>query len=101
MGRCFVPITARAAAIARCRTWARSRCLRGVGNAQASTRMRSATRKKLGKNPAYLEWLHTLPCWICRVVYDMLPGTGFALGPRKGQNESVEAAHVGERGLSQ
>lgn len=46
--------------------------------------MRSATRKKTGKDPAYLAWLHTLPCCVDSHVH----------GGR------IEAAHLGPRGLS-
>lgn len=44
--------------------------------------MRSATRKRIGKDSAYLEWLHTLGCVCCG-------------------SKRVEAAHVGDRGMSQ
>ena len=45
--------------------------------------MRSATRKKIGKNPAYLAFIRTLPCEVCGAY-------------------PVEAAHVGAgpRGFS-
>lgn len=50
--------------------------------------MRSATRKKIGKDPAYLKWLQNQPCLVCNT--------------RKEQQRSrTEAAHVGLRGLSQ
>ena len=51
--------------------------------------MRSATRKKTGKDPEYLVWLHDLPCLVCRP-----DGVGMQLS-------RTEAAHVGDRGLSQ
>ncbi len=49
--------------------------------------MRSATRKKTGKDKAYLAWLHELPCSLfpCH-----MPSRGI-----------IEAAHIGPRGLSQ
>ncbi len=49
--------------------------------------MRSATRKKIGKDKAYLEWLHTLACCVCLL-------RKYAQGGR------TEAAHLGPRGLS-
>ena len=44
--------------------------------------MRSATRKRVGKDQDYLAWIHTLACVCCG-------------------SKRVEAAHVGDRGLSQ
>lgn len=44
--------------------------------------MRSATRKKTGKDPAYLDWIRRQGCMICG-------------------SARVEAAHVGLRGMSQ
>lgn len=49
---------------------------------------RSATKQKLGKDPAYLEWLHNFPCVVC--VSLNVP-----------QSSQTEAAHVGPRGMSQ
>ena len=48
--------------------------------------MRSATKKHVGRNPAYLRWIRTQPC--------VVRGCGHSF-------RFVEAAHVGERGLSQ
>jgi len=53
--------------------------------------MRSATRKRVGKDKAYLAWLHTLPCVIhhgglLRCKYDSLIS---------------EVAHLGSHGISQ
>ena len=50
--------------------------------------MRSATRLKKDRDPAYLKWLHGEPCFICYLF-------------RLEQNGRTEAAHVGDRGLSQ
>jgi len=50
--------------------------------------VRSATKKKLGKDPAYIEWLHNFPCVVC--VSLNVP-----------QTSPTEAAHCGPRGLSQ
>lgn len=50
--------------------------------------MRSATRKKIGKDPAYLKWLHDQPCIVCEIR-------------KERQRSRTEAAHVGPRGLSQ
>jgi hypothetical protein len=55
--------------------------------------MRSATRKKTGKDPAYLEWVHTLPCVCCE--------KNIATHPHYNQDTKTESAHVGDRGLSQ
>jgi len=51
-----------------------------------TTTMRSATKKKLGRNPKYLDWIREKPCLICE---------------RQDTPSTAEAAHVGERGLSQ
>lgn len=48
--------------------------------------MRSATRKKTGKDAAYLDWIREFPCALC---------------PLGTQRSQTEAAHVGVRGLSQ
>ena len=58
--------------------------------------MRSATRKKTGKDPAYLKWIRTLPCVCCRwpIFWETLH-----VQPR--ESGRIEAAHVGGRGLSQ
>ncbi len=48
--------------------------------------MRSATKKKIGKDAKYLAWLHELPC---------------SLAPCYVPQRPVEAAHIGPRGLSQ
>ena len=64
--------------------------------------MRSATRKKTGRDPAYLKWIRTLPCVCCcfesyrsGLIWEML-GTVMLVGI-----PVTEAAHVGGRGLSQ
>lgn len=51
-------------------------------------RVRSATKKKIGKDPEYLAFLHTLPCVVCE-----------KMGVK--QTYRTEAAHVGDRGMSQ
>jgi hypothetical protein len=50
--------------------------------------MRSATRNKIGRDPQYLAWIRTLPCWLCENFHF-------------DQRTRTEAAHVGRRGLSQ
>ena len=45
--------------------------------------MRSATKKKTGRDPAYLDFIRSLPCVCCF------------------NHRGIESAHVGERGLSQ
>ena len=63
--------------------------------------MRSATKKKLGKDQAYLAWLHTLPCVCCELLRMRLMEAGLAEADSKVQTAPTEAAHVGERGMSQ
>lgn len=50
--------------------------------------MRSATRRKTGKDEAYLEYIRSLPCCACAAL-------------RVNQTSLTESAHVGSRGLSQ
>lgn len=50
--------------------------------------MRSATRKKTGRDKLYLAWLHNFPCVVCVALN--VP-----------QTSPTEAAHVGPRGISQ
>lgn len=63
--------------------------------------MRSATRKGLGKDKAYLAWLHTLPCVICEGLRLLLLDAGFSSESELLQSSKTEAAHVGVRGFSQ
>lgn len=50
--------------------------------------MRSATKKKIGKDPDYLEYIRSFPCCVCeRLEVD--------------QDSITESAHVGSRGMSQ
>jgi hypothetical protein len=61
--------------------------------------MRSATRKKTGKDPQFLEWLRTQPCACCRLL-----GVAAMEGHRATEHRQLsatEAAHVADRGLSQ
>lgn len=57
--------------------------------------MRSATKKRTSKDPAYLEWIRSLPCVVCARAIAKLGRTEFV------QDTPTEAAHVGDRGLSQ
>lgn len=50
--------------------------------------MRSATRKKTGRDPAYLTWLRLQKCFVCRIF-------------QQEQRSPTQVCHVGERGLSQ
>lgn len=50
--------------------------------------MRSATKRKIGKDPAYLDYIRSLPCCVC-----------VTLGAS--QTSLTESAHVGPRGMSQ
>ncbi len=69
--------------------------------------MRSATRKKTGKDKAYLAWLHKIPCIVCvgwERVQRLIAGTqtwGDVADMQANLRGVPEAAHVGERGLSQ
>lgn len=63
--------------------------------------MRSATKKKLGKDKAYIAWLHTLPCVCCELLRLRLIEAGQADEDSRVQTAPTEAAHVGEHGLSQ
>lgn len=49
--------------------------------------MRSATKKRVGKDLSYLTWLRTQPCLACASLGNQMTPT--------------EAAHTGVRGLSQ
>lgn len=61
--------------------------------------MRSATRKRTGKDKAYLAFLHEMPCAIeyCAVQSD----PKLLMGVSSFSEARTEAAHVGPRGLSQ
>jgi hypothetical protein len=62
--------------------------------------VRSATRKRTGRDREYLAWIRSLPCVCCwQHVFWEIVRDGFA--PGLYQNPPTEAAHVGERGLSQ
>lgn len=65
--------------------------------------MRSATRKRVGKNPKYLDWIRTLPCVCCCVIDFGRMSWLIALFDKEMRNwePQPEVAHVGERGLSQ
>lgn len=71
--------------------------------------MRSASRRRFGKDPAYLEWLHTLPCLCCWGFPGGYQPSGTCLvyweyerlNGNPSQGTPTEAAHVGLRGLSQ
>lgn len=56
--------------------------------------MRSATKKKLGKDKPYLDWLHTLECCIPGCASKHLQKWADQARSR------TEAAHIGPRGLS-
>lgn len=65
--------------------------------------MRSATQKKTGKDPEYLEWIRSLPCVVC-VIATGLTVSDWVMFIRNGEftvRRKSEAAHVGSRGLSQ
>jgi len=57
--------------------------------------VRSATKRKLGKDPARLAWIRSLPCVCC------FPDLWRYQMNNVIQTSSTEAAHVGERGISQ
>ncbi|HVP49875.1 MAG TPA: hypothetical protein VMT56_01500 [Candidatus Bathyarchaeia archaeon] len=54
--------------------------------------MRSATRKKTGKDAAYLKWIRKQRCIVCETFTEPLDKPGMGV---------IEAAHTGIRGLSQ
>lgn len=60
---------------------------------------RSATRNRVGKNPTYLAWIRTLPCVVCLMV--VAKSSWHEIHAFMFQRTATEAAHVGERGLSQ
>ncbi len=57
--------------------------------------MRSATKNRVGKDPKYLAFLHTLPCIVPECSSKNLHKWDDIASAR------IEAAHVGDRGLSQ
>lgn len=57
--------------------------------------MRSATKNRVGRDPKYLEWIHTLECIIPECTSRNLHKWADVSGSR------IEAAHIGMRGLSQ
>lgn len=63
---------------------------------------RSATRNKVGKDPAYLRWIRTLPCAAC---YPNLTRTGLVSGwIEAGHFRGIlttEAHHAGDHGMSE
>jgi hypothetical protein len=59
--------------------------------------VRSATKKRTGKDPEYLKWIRSLPCVCCQSWEDVCQNPG----PHWQGAAPTEAAHVGERGLSQ
>jgi hypothetical protein len=62
--------------------------------------VRSATRKRLGKDATYLEFIHSLPCCVCALLAGLIEkNLGQDWAPE--QATPTEAAHVGERGMSQ
>ncbi len=63
--------------------------------------MRSATKNRTGKDPAYLSWLHSLPCVCCELLRLRLIEAGQADQDSKVQTAKTEAAHIGIHGLSQ
>ena len=59
--------------------------------------MRSATRKKIGKDAAYLEWIRKQRCIVC----ETLEQPAYWSEVRWSGARTIEAAHTGTRGLSQ
>lgn len=66
---------------------------------------RSAQTPRTGEDPAYLDWIRTLPCLICSVqiygcawIFSDDAGLIFETAPGA-KSRIAEAAHVGIRGL--
>ncbi len=62
--------------------------------------MRSATKKRTGRDPARLKWIRSLPCVCCFAFMHAWNFTEY-WKRRDAAHRYSEAAHVGERGLSQ
>ncbi len=60
--------------------------------------MRSATKRGIGKDPAYLKFIRSLPCCVCILPW-RLEGSGVSYSNI--QKTRTEAAHTGRRGISQ
>ena len=59
--------------------------------------MRSATRKKTGKDPEYLAFIRAQPCVVCMLPWKVnMTGVSYS----NVQKSPTEAAHIGPRGLS-
>lgn len=64
--------------------------------------MRSATKAKLGRDPGYLNFIRSLPCVVCfPVLWRIDPALDGISDRQKIQGSPTEAAHVGDRGMSQ
>ena len=64
--------------------------------------MRSATKKRIGKHPLYLHWIHTLPCCVCQSHIERCEDININQSRTQWtQTTKTEAAHLGPRGLSQ
>jgi hypothetical protein len=61
--------------------------------------MRSATKKRIGKDPLYLHWIGTLPCCVCQAHIDRAEESGNYVSWE--QKTRTERAHLGPHGLSQ
>ncbi len=61
--------------------------------------MRSATKRGIGKDPAYLKFIRSLPCCVCCVEWP--PPLVFGHRYPVAQKTRTEAAHTGPRGISQ
>jgi hypothetical protein len=62
--------------------------------------VRSATKKKTGKDKAYLDWIRSLPCVLC-FRHSYSSGDVWQYPGDFARYRRAEAAHVGTRGLSQ
>lgn len=65
--------------------------------------MRSATKKRTGRDPKYLDFIRSLMCVCCyQIDFDYPSGRQeFFEEQMRDWKPAPEAAHVGERGLSQ
>ena len=101
----FMPIcTSAATSLLNARAAREPGSTRTAAKFTAAKSMRSATRKKTGRDPDYLKWIRTLPCVCCWVMVwgDFIEERASAWNQiLAARNSHSEVMHVGCRGLSQ